>query len=68
MSNLLLTSLFDVVKCQLLSSIPFFLFSSLFAGVTVRVTWIAVGGAVFFGFYDKAKHVLMKTKDKKYND
>ncbi|KAK3746610.1 hypothetical protein QZH41_014500, partial [Actinostola sp. cb2023] len=36
----------------------------LFAGVTIRVTWIAVGGAVFFGFYDKAKHVLMKSKDK----
>ncbi|XP_032228179.1 S-adenosylmethionine mitochondrial carrier protein [Nematostella vectensis] len=35
--------------------------TGLFAGVTLRVTWIALGGAVFFGFYDKAKHVMMTT-------
>jgi len=30
----------------------------LFAGVTPRVTWISIGGAVFFGVYEKAKSVL----------
>jgi solute carrier family 25 S-adenosylmethionine transporter 26 len=32
--------------------------SGLFAGVTPRVTWISIGGAVFFGVYEKAKSVL----------
>lgn len=30
----------------------------LFAGVTPRVTWISVGGAVFFGVYEMIKSVL----------
>ena len=30
----------------------------LFAGVTPRVTWISIGGAVFFGVYEKAKRSL----------
>lgn len=30
----------------------------LFSGVTVRTAWIALGGAVFFGVYEKAKNVL----------
>jgi len=30
----------------------------LFAGVTPRVTWISIGGAVFFGVYEKAKSLL----------
>jgi len=30
----------------------------LFAGVTPRVTWISIGGAVFFGVYEKAKQTL----------
>merc|ERR1719300_1287575 len=30
----------------------------LFAGVAPRVTWISIGGAVFFGVYEKAKNVL----------
>lgn len=34
-------------------------FAGLFAGVTMRTTWISLGGAVFFGFYEKAKQVLM---------
>ena len=25
----------------------------------MRTTWISLGGAVFFGFYEKAKQVLM---------
>ncbi|PFX17398.1 S-adenosylmethionine mitochondrial carrier protein [Stylophora pistillata] len=33
--------------------------SGLFAGVTMRTTWISLGGAVFFGFYEKAKQVLL---------
>lgn len=33
-------------------------FYSLFSGVTVRTAWIALGGAVFFGAYEKAKNVL----------
>ena len=37
----------------------FFRLHSLFAGVTMRTTWISLGGAVFFGFYEKAKQVLM---------
>merc|ERR1712212_489368 len=32
--------------------------SGLFAGVSPRVTWISIGGAVFFGVYEKAKSVL----------
>jgi len=32
--------------------------SGLFAGVVPRVTWISIGGAVFFGVYEKAKSVL----------
>jgi len=32
--------------------------SGLFAGVTPRVTWISIGGAVFFGVYEKAKSLL----------
>ena len=31
----------------------------LFAGLVPRVTWISVGGAVFFGVYEKVKAVLM---------
>jgi solute carrier family 25 S-adenosylmethionine transporter 26 len=31
---------------------------SLFAGVVPRMTWISVGGAVFFGVYEKAKRVI----------
>jgi len=30
----------------------------LFAGVAPRVTWISIGGAVFFGVYEKAKSIL----------
>ena len=33
----------------------------LFAGVVPRVTWISIGGAVFFGVYEKAKTVLAGT-------
>ena len=33
-------------------------FYSLFSGVTVRTAWIALGGGVFFGVYEKAKNVL----------
>ncbi|KAL9960670.1 hypothetical protein ACROYT_G034156 [Oculina patagonica] len=32
--------------------------SGLFSGVTMRTVWISLGGAVFFGFYEKAKNVL----------
>lgn len=35
---------------------------ALFAGVVPRVAWITLGGAVFLGFYDKAKNVLMTTE------
>ncbi|XP_073228307.1 mitochondrial S-adenosylmethionine carrier protein-like isoform X2 [Porites lutea] len=35
-------------------------FSGLFSGVTMRTTWITIGGAVFFGFYEKAKYVLQE--------
>merc|ERR1711971_1382201 len=31
----------------------------LFAGLVPRVTWISVGGAVFFGVYEKIKSVLV---------
>lgn len=31
----------------------------IFAGVTPRVTWISIGGAVFFGVYEKTKSLLM---------
>jgi len=34
--------------------------SGLFSGVTMRTAWIAIGGAVFFGFYEKAKYVLQE--------
>ena len=30
----------------------------LFAGVVPRVTWISLGGAVFFGVYEKSKALL----------
>lgn len=36
----------------------YIVFYSLFSGVTVRTAWIALGGAVFFGVYEKAKNVL----------
>lgn len=32
--------------------------SGLFAGVTPRVAWISIGGAIFFGFYDLTTRVL----------
>lgn len=32
--------------------------SGLFAGVTPRVVWISIGGAVFFGVYEKATSLL----------
>lgn len=32
--------------------------AGLFAGVTPRTTWISIGGAVFFGVYEKAKSLL----------
>merc|ERR1712083_772428 len=32
--------------------------TGLFAGVAPRVTWISIGGAVFFGVYEKSKSVL----------
>jgi len=32
--------------------------SGLFAGLAPRVTWISIGGALFFGVYEKAKSVL----------
>lgn len=35
-------------------------FSGLFSGVTMRTAWITIGGAVFFGFYEKAKYVLQE--------
>jgi len=31
----------------------------LFAGLVPRVTWISIGGAVFFGVYEKVKSVLV---------
>lgn len=31
---------------------------SLFAGVVPRMTWISIGGFVFFGVYEKAKRVI----------
>ena len=31
---------------------------SLFKGVGPRVTWISIGGAVFFGALEKAKSLL----------
>lgn len=30
----------------------------LFAGIVPRVTWITLGGAIFFGFYDLTTRVL----------
>ena len=33
---------------------------SLFKGVGPRVTWISIGGAVFFGALEKAKTLLQK--------
>ena len=38
--------------------IMYVVFHSLFSGVTVRTAWMALGGAVFFGVYEKAKNVL----------
>jgi len=32
--------------------------AGLFSGVTMRTVWISLGGAVFFGVYEKAKNVL----------
>eukprot|EP00605_Chrysophyceae_sp_TOSAG23-4_P000864 GSChrysophyteH1.ASY1.ANO1.955.1 assembled CDS len=32
----------------------------LFAGVTPRVTWISMGGFVFFGAYEKSKEILLR--------
>ena len=32
-----------------------------FSGVGPRVTWISIGGFVFFGAYEKAKDVLIGT-------
>lgn len=34
--------------------------SGLFSGVTMRTAWIAAGGFVYFGFYEKAKDVLQE--------
>lgn len=30
----------------------------LFSGIVPRVTWISIGGAIFFGTYEKAKREL----------
>lgn len=38
-------------------------FRGLFAGVVPRVTWITLGGAVFFGFYDFATRLALKDKN-----
>ena len=32
-----------------------------FSGVGPRVTWISIGGFVFFGAYEKAKNLLIGT-------
>ncbi|XP_017879302.1 S-adenosylmethionine mitochondrial carrier protein-like [Ceratina calcarata] len=34
--------------------------SGLFAGVSPRVIWITLGGFIFFGTYEKAKHLITK--------
>ncbi|XP_066967874.1 mitochondrial S-adenosylmethionine carrier protein [Macrobrachium rosenbergii] len=39
-------------------------FSGLFAGVIPRTMWISVGGAVFFGVYEKAKDIVSMTSEK----
>ena len=39
----------------------------LFAGCTVRVTWIALGGAVFFGLYEKTKILLLSSSVSAYD-
>ncbi|CDF37509.1 unnamed protein product [Chondrus crispus] len=39
--------------------------AALFSGLTPRVMWISIGGAVFFGAYEAAKKVLFPTFAKK---
>ena len=34
--------------------------SGLFAGLVPRVTWISIGGAVFFGVYEKVSRVAIR--------
>ena len=43
------------VNCKALRKLPI---PGLFAGVVPRVTWISLGGAVFFGVYEKCKALL----------
>ena len=35
--------------------------SGLFAGVAPRVTWISIGGAVFFGVYELCREMMADT-------
>jgi len=32
--------------------------AKLYSGIQPRVMWISIGGAIFFGFYEKSKQVL----------
>ena len=57
-------SICEIVHISLLNMLfygwyLFVFFFRLFAGVTLRTAWISLGGAVFFGFYEKAKNVLL---------
>ena len=36
-------------------------FIRLFAGIVPRVTWISIGGFIFFGAYEKSKEILIKS-------
>ncbi|XP_071947985.1 mitochondrial S-adenosylmethionine carrier protein-like isoform X1 [Antedon mediterranea] len=38
-------------------------FKGLYAGIVPRVMWITIGGAIFFGAYEKTKNVLIKMKN-----
>ncbi|GIX70597.1 s-adenosylmethionine mitochondrial carrier protein [Caerostris extrusa] len=33
--------------------------SGLFSGVCPRILWISMGGAIFFGIYEKTKDILL---------
>ena len=59
--NVLTLSICSVIYIQifiLVYKVKFHTFYRLFSGIVPRVSWISIGGFIFFGVYEKSKALL----------
>lgn len=58
------TGMFDVITRIVREEGPL----ALFKGIVPRVTWISVGGAIFFGTYENMKRILKANNNNTNNN